>query len=642
MAQEVEVQLDKIVVTEALDPQDSLTQPSEILSIKASEPQMQSAADVIQQAAGVYFRRFGGLEAATAVSIRGSSPDQVQIFLDGVPLQTASGQGVDLSQITAQSLSQIQIYKSSAPAELGGGAMGGAIHLKSKKIEKGLKQRYGLGFGSFWTWDALAEWARGGKDHDWVVGVNYRRSTGNYSFLDTNGTPLNTADDQKVSRQNNEHQLIHPYLKWIYRFDSKTQIQWSHHLFRQDQGVPGVGSFQSRNADLSQTEYLSNLRFKKSGLFKGKVQIENHIYGRWIRSQFSDPAGEIGLGAAQDNENNTYVLGNRFLWRTDVSKNFVLTKAVETQAEWFLPKDYAAAIDVGSTSKRYQVNLLVEPHLYLWDKKIHLYGTGRSLNAIYRINNNDPSLLVPGTFFSRRHENHFTGTAAIAYKPHKNWQLKTSVGRVVRLPQFIEMFGDQGAVLGNAQLGSEKSIKWDVGVAYTRTWKTVLKKIRLEANYFESHVEDLIQFEVAGGFSRASNIGRATLRGAEFSSLVKLTPYLTVNSNYTFQKTRDDINNTGKDLIGRPRHQVNAEVKFAKGPVQLSSTVNYVDRQYLDALNTQVVRHRVIWNANAGYFIKDKVRLGAEVKNITGSQVVDAVGFPLPGRAFFGRVDLYF
>jgi hypothetical protein len=33
---------------------------------------------------------------------------------------------------------------------------------------------------------------------------------------------------------------------------------------------------------------------------------------------------------------------------------------------------------------------------------------------------------------------------------------------------------------------------------------------------------------------------------------------------------------------------------------------------------------------------------GLELKNITGTQIVDAVGFPLPGRSIFGRIDVNF
>jgi len=113
-----------------------------------------------------------------------------------------------------------------------------------------------------------------------------------------------------------------------------------------------------------------------------------------------------------------------------------------------------------------------------------------------------------------------------------------------------------------------------------------------------------------------------------------------VNGNYTYQRAKD--RGTGNVLIGRPVHQVNAEVKGTKGPFQAGLSVNFVHQQYLDSLNTQVVNHRLIMNAQAGYFYKEKVRFGAEVRNVTNSQVVDSVGFPLPGRSYFGRVDVYF
>src|SRR5438093_12406310 len=49
----------------------------------------ETAAEILAQAVGVHVRQFGGLNAYSAVSVRGSDATQVAVYLDGVPLHQA-------------------------------------------------------------------------------------------------------------------------------------------------------------------------------------------------------------------------------------------------------------------------------------------------------------------------------------------------------------------------------------------------------------------------------------------------------------------------------------------------------------------------------------------------------------------------
>lgn len=638
------VVLDKIVITgfDVEEEKSDSVSPDNTLDIEATPSGMKSAADVVSEVPGVHIQRFGGLESATSISIRGSSHSQVKILLDGVPLETAASEGVGLNQISSSSLGKIEVYKAFSPAELGSQALGGVVNLQSRPIEKGWNQRYGFGFGSFTTFDTLAEVTRGGRRHDFVFGVSVQRTNGDFSFLDNNGTPLNASDDQTVERQNNEQQVVHPWSKWLYRFDGRTRLTITHHFFRIDSGVPGLENFQSQTASRDLTELLSHFKFERDECFRGKIDFSNETYLRWIKSQFSDPNGEIGLGAAQDNDNTTMVFGNRLVGKTKIGENIVLKNGIEYLAEWFSPKDFAAADPVGSTSSRQQINLSVEPYWYFFDKKLLVSAQGQSLHAFYDINDDDPSLATSGSFVSTRQEHPVTGVLSLQYEPVTEILFKTSVGRSVRLPQFLEMFGDQGYVLGNSQLTSEKNIKYDFGVFWNRILPGVFKKIHASTSFFDSFVDDLIQFELASGFARASNIGKARVWGIETSLGAEFLKYFEWAQNYTFQRAKDEAVNDGNFLVGRPEHEWNASLSFKKSGWDLDFKINFIDNQYLDALNTKRVDHRMILNFEAGYLFREKYHLGFSAKNLANSQVVDAVGFPLPGRSFFGRVDVMF
>ena len=65
--------------------------------------------------------------------------------------------------------------------------------------------------------------------------------------------------------------------------------------------------------------------------------------------------------------------------------------------------------------------------------------------------------------------------------------LRTNFSRSYRLPNFSELFGDQGSIVGNPNLNPESSINWDIGGSF------FIKPVRLEVSYFLNHVDNLIQ-----------------------------------------------------------------------------------------------------------------------------------------------------
>ena len=90
---------------------------------------VQSVADVLSESVGVQVRRFGGLGAFSTVSIRGSTPNQVEVYLDNVLLNTANAGLVDLGSVPLDNVDHIEIYRGFAPLQLGAGSIGGAINL---------------------------------------------------------------------------------------------------------------------------------------------------------------------------------------------------------------------------------------------------------------------------------------------------------------------------------------------------------------------------------------------------------------------------------------------------------------------------------------------------------------------------------
>ena len=64
----------------------------------------QDLSSLLNTVSGVTVHRTGGLGAYSTVQIRGCAANQVQIYLDGIPLNTANGGAVDIGKIPLGSL----------------------------------------------------------------------------------------------------------------------------------------------------------------------------------------------------------------------------------------------------------------------------------------------------------------------------------------------------------------------------------------------------------------------------------------------------------------------------------------------------------------------------------------------------------
>ena len=93
-----------------------------VITRESFEGRETSLPDVLAEATGVHVKRLGGLGAFSTLSLRGSSADQVEVYLDGILLNAAFGGGVDLSNLPLAHVGQIEVYRG---AGAGGNGLGG-------------------------------------------------------------------------------------------------------------------------------------------------------------------------------------------------------------------------------------------------------------------------------------------------------------------------------------------------------------------------------------------------------------------------------------------------------------------------------------------------------------------------------------
>jgi outer membrane receptor protein involved in Fe transport len=95
--------------------------------------EFKSLPDLLDEVPGVYVRRVSGTGQYTTTSVRGSSPTEVNIYVDGVPFNLASEVAADLSTIPVNNVERVEVYRGTVPARFSGAPIGGAINIVTKK-----------------------------------------------------------------------------------------------------------------------------------------------------------------------------------------------------------------------------------------------------------------------------------------------------------------------------------------------------------------------------------------------------------------------------------------------------------------------------------------------------------------------------
>ncbi len=98
---------------------------------------VRTVADALRLLPELMVRSFGGLGSLSQPSIRGSTPTQVLVLLDGVPLNQLTVGYADLSTISIDAVERIEVLRGPFSALYGSGALGGVINIVTVRPSRG-------------------------------------------------------------------------------------------------------------------------------------------------------------------------------------------------------------------------------------------------------------------------------------------------------------------------------------------------------------------------------------------------------------------------------------------------------------------------------------------------------------------------
>lgn len=610
---------------------------SHVITRDQFEGKLDDLASVIQKEAGIQIRRSGGVGSFSTVSIRGSTNEQVLVFIDGVLLNEAAGGGVNLSNISLSDVESIEVFRGSTPIQFGTSSIGGVVNIRTRRSRKGdkdLNLSTTLGRGSFGTSQAAVFLNQKRGKGDYLISADYLGSQGDFWYENTKNTKDSSDNHSWESRNNNSFSQYNLLLKAGYRFTNTNRIYFSNEYFKKNQELPYWNNSPNVDTKLTTIRNIFIGKFIADNIGTSGINSASRFQYSWKSELYDDRYDRIGLGA-QLYEYNTEGYSFNQLFELPFQNSFV-TGVLDLKHETFEARDKLNDRTF-RPSKRTVGSVAVEDNIMFFDESLSLIPCVRYHHIVDRLQNSDYS---EGT---DDESSYFTPQFGIIWNVTSGFRLKGNMGKYVREPSFLELFGDRGFFYGNADLVAEKGVNTDMGFEFKRygAENAFIRNVRVGLVFFNSEIENLIAFIYdARGIGKALNLSNAEIRGIETDLSFDFLEWFSFSANYTRQDaiSRSSIQYANnKRLPGRYETAFNGRLEAEIGRWKCFYEILYEDGMYYD--EAELLKAPTKNTHNTGFsFSAGQFTATLEVRNLTNDEYEDFHGYPRPGTAYYASV----
>lgn len=610
---------------------------------------------VLSQLVGVRVTQYGGLGSFATVSIRGSSSSQVRTFLDGMPIDDPYLGVTNLADLPLGGVERVEVYRGFSPPQLGGSAIGGAVQLVTRDDPSGdaflSNAEASLSAGSFDTQRENASASVHTGPLRFFTHVTHEESRGDFEFLDDNGTPFQPDDDEVETRANNTFEgwngiaRVSSGVPWV------GDASLAYYFSSREQGVPGLGSFQSESASAERERHMGQLRLDGTPLFGKSVQWWANGFYQHANEQFHDENADVSL-VAQDTDNTiqSYGGGARARWllpRLPVS----LEASFLGQKDQFHPVNHLPSTVEGPDRWRRATTSSLGADIHLFDETLVLTATERWEFHEDEFFDAPRFPWLPPAPQGRISHHEDTPSFGVRYQPLHWLTLKANGGRYYRAPTFLELFGNTGSVTGNGELKPETGLNRDAGVVFNVERAGRFRGLFMEVSYFDNETDDLILFFQNSQYTvKPTNIGAAHIHGWELNGAAALVAGAHTQFELAAGYTRLDTEDTsdipyynGNELPSRPRDDVNASLSCSWRRLRATYELHYMSANWLDRANLREAPSRDLHNLIFVFRTPvDGLSLTVAGINLTDERPVDVAGYPLPGRSAYTTLGYRF
>ena len=659
------------------------------LDTKALQNSTQNLSEALAQAPGMKIRESGGVGSDMQLMMDGFTGKHIKIFIDGVP-QEGVGSSFGLNNIPVNYAERIEVYKGVVPVGFGTDAIGGVINIITKKNRNKWFLDASYSYGSFNTHKSYVNFGqtfRSGLTYEINVFQNY--SDNNY-YVDTPVKDFTTGaiNKKKIEHVKRFHDTYHNEAvigkigfvdkKWADRLmfgftyshmykDIQTGVRQEVVFggkYRKGYSIMPSLDYRKRDFFVRGLDVVLTANYNKN--MTNNVDTSSYEYNwRGEMRPLRMPGEQSYQNTRSDNNNwNGTLTANYRIGKAHTFTFNHVINAFRRSNQSLLNEDSEANAIPKETRKNisglsYRLMPTEHWNLSVFGKYYNQFIAGpvatSSAQDDYIRTTNSVSAMGYG--------------AAGTYFILKSLQAKLSYEKAYRLPTNEEMFGDEDLETGDISLRPENSDNVNLNLSYNETFGK--HSVYVEGGLIYRNTKDYIQrniSDLSGGKYGATyvNHGRVETKGYNISVRYGFANWVSVGGNFTQMNVRDNVktvtSGTNQESLTYGARMPNLPYQFANSDVTFYSrnlwkkgntlSVTY-DNLYMhsfplysEAVGSEsefVVPTQFSHNLTLSYGIQNgRYNISFECRNLTNEKLYDNFSLQKAGRAFYGKVRVYF
>ncbi|MCY4486212.1 MAG: TonB-dependent receptor [Deltaproteobacteria bacterium] len=600
--QDVE-QLPEIVVSASRVPLETKAVGSAVTVITAEEierKQVRVLSDLLRDVPGIAVHRSGTMGTLTAVRIRGSEHGHTLVLIDGVKVNDPSSSGAiyNFADLLAADIERIEILRGPQSGLYGSDAIGGVIHITTKKGRGPVTGNVSVEGGSFGTGSVSAGIQGGGHGHHFSLGA---------ADLRTSGISI-AAGDEKDGYRNRTYSArlgLQPA--------DDLQFEFTGRYVKARVETDNVPTDNDDRTDSDQAMGRGRLQYS---LLEGDWR---HALGAAVHRKRRTVVSRWGTDEYDGRKTRFDYETNLFFETTAVpDASHAVTFVAEQEKDSQKSGGGASEVTNHGYSGEYQLGL--------WEQ-LFLSGSAR-----YDDNERFKDTTT------------FRVTAAYVVDA-SGTRFHGGYGTGVKNPTLSHLFQQFGRIGPNPDVEPEESKGWDLGVE-----QNLLEgRLSLDLTYFNNRPTNLIYWNDAGTPYDWQNPetgdddyydnlgGTSRIRGLELIARAKPADGLSLSAQYTYTDAKDPDR---QPLPRRPEHvaSVNLGYGFLDGRAAVDLGIDYNGKQLNRTTDPVMIDDFVLVNVAANYKLGRQMELFGRIDNLFDKDYEEIPGYRTTGIGFHAGV----
>ena len=578
--------------------------------------------DILDYVPGVFAQPKWGDDAR--LSIRGSGLSRnfhlrgVQLYMDGIPINTADGYG-DFQEIDPTAYKYVEVYKGGNALQFGANSLGGAINFVTRTGRDLFPNGVSADIGAFGFKRLQAN--AGGANGPWDGFV----------------TASTQASDGFRNHSNGHATRVSGNVGYQFSPDAETRIYFNANEVRQR--IPGtvtkasaltnpeaaapanIAQDQQRNIDTVRLANKTTIRFEDTKVEFGAFGVDRHLMHpifQWLDYSYKDYGG---FAKVTDDR----LIGG-FRNRLIAGVN-VLNGSIDNQQFANIGGQKGALLS-SSIDRSQNTSVYIEDSFYFLPNVAAIGGT----QFLYATRSRQDRFPGNGDHSGNTEFRLWSPKAGLLWDIDRTWQAYANISRSAEVPSFGESANVPGIVsIPFTSIRPQTATTYEIGSRMKRP------DFAWEFTAYRANIRNELQcLYSAFGNCNVTNADRTMHQGIEagagaaiFRGIFEhgsLPDKIWLNFAYTLNDFRFDNDPAfGNNILpGAPGHYVRAELLY-KNPngIYFGPNLEWVPQAYfVDSANTRKTEPYAIWGFKAGFDNGGPVSTYIEARNLANKAYI--------------------